>query len=441
MKSIQKQYIMLLACLLMVSFLFGQSNFEFSAKKQKAKIPFDLVSNLMVIPVTVNGVELSFLLDTGVKETILFNVSEIDSLALNQAEFFTVKGANDVEVKALKSRNNTVEIGGVKSENHLVYVAFNQGNNLSSYLGEEINGIIGYHFFKDFVVELLYEHELIKVYQKDFYKKKWKRFTAVDLDFAKGKPFVGVKLGDSLIENFLIDTGMSDGMWMFKEDALSLSHYGYYEDYLGMTVSGEILGKRSKINELEFVGRVFKNVKISYPYHKELPEELKDFSQRAGSIGGDLLKRFTVVFDYNNSKMYVKANKHIDNPFYYNKSGLVLRQDGDAVAKNNNNQLLKSLQDNNFISYVDLSYVLTPEFVIDHVRKNSPAAQAGLLKDDVLLEVNGKKTYQYKLKSITALFHDKDNKQITMKIKRGDVVMEKKFKLKSPLKKSTLVQN
>ena len=436
-----KKYIALLGCLLMISFSFGQSDFEFSTKKHKAKIPFNLVSNLMVIPVSVNGVELSFLLDSGVKETILFNVTEVDSLALNQAEFFTVKGANDIEVKALKSRNNTVEIGGVRSENHIIYVAFNQGNNLSSYLGEEINGIIGYHFFKDFVVELLYEQELMKVYKKDYYKKRWNRFTEVDLAFSKGKPFVGVKLGDSIVENFLIDTGMSDGMWMFKEDVMAINHYGYYEDYLGMTVSGEILGKRSKINELEFVGRVFKDVKISYPYQDVLPDELKDFSTRAGSIGGDLLKRFTVVFDYNKSKMYVKPNKHIDNPFYYNKSGLVLRQDGDAVAKNNNNELIKSLKENNFISYVDLSYVLTPEFVIDHVRENSPAAIVGLRKDDVLLEVNGKKTYQYKLKSITALFHDEDDKEITMKIKRGDLIMEKKFKLKSPLKKNTLVQN
>ena len=66
---------------------------------------------------------ISYLLDSGVKETILFNVTEVDSLALNQAEFFTVKGANDIEVKALKSRNNTVEIGGVRSENHIIYVA------------------------------------------------------------------------------------------------------------------------------------------------------------------------------------------------------------------------------------------------------------------------------------------------------------------------------
>ena len=131
-------------------------------------------------------VELSFLLDTGVRETILFNVSKVDSLTLNNAKIFTVKGANNVEVTALKSKNNFLEIGDLKSVAHDVYVAFNQNTNLSSYLGEEIHGILGYHLFKDFVIELSYSKKIIKVLKKGSYKKKWKRYASVDLTFQKG---------------------------------------------------------------------------------------------------------------------------------------------------------------------------------------------------------------------------------------------------------------
>jgi len=44
---------------------FSQSNFELQNGKSD-KIHFKLVNNLIVIPVSINGVSLSFLLDTGV---------------------------------------------------------------------------------------------------------------------------------------------------------------------------------------------------------------------------------------------------------------------------------------------------------------------------------------------------------------------------------------
>jgi len=402
---------------------------------KKVKIPFNLVSNLIVIPVKLNGVELSFLLDTGVRETILFNVSKVDSLMLNNAKAFTVKGVNDVEVTALKSKNNFLEIGDLKSEAHDIYVAFNQNTNLSSYLGEEIHGILGYHLFKDFIVEFSYSKKFIKVLKKGTYKKKWKRYTPLDLTFSKGKPYVVAKIRDK-DRKFLLDAGMSDGVWMFKEDSLSTGNYGYYKDFLGMSVSGEILGKRSKIEQLIFANKTFKDVKISYPDEATLPREIKEFKDRAGSIGGELLKRFTIVLDYANSKMYLKPNTHLNDPFYYNKSGIILRQDGEAVTNNSNNDLLKNLEADNFISFVDLTYLLSPEFIIDIVRQDSPADLAGLQKDDVLLEVNRVKTFHFTLKKINRHFYDEDDTLVQLKIQRNGQVLNKEFRLKSPLKKA-----
>jgi hypothetical protein len=424
-----------------VNTLFSQSTFEFIDKKEKTKIPFDLLSNLVVIPVKVNGVELSFLLDTGVKETIIFNVNKVDSLSLNKAEVYNIKGVNDVEVVALKSKNNILEVGDIKSSDQVIYVAFNQESNISSYLGEEIHGILGYHFFKDFVIEFAYDHEFIKVYKKGFYKNKWNRFKEVDLSFYNGKPYIDARLENDVVTRFLLDTGMSDGLWMFKEDLRSINDFGYYEDYLGMTVSGEIIGKRSKIQELNFVGQTFKNVKISYPHTNLLFREIKEMNNRSGNIGGELLRRFTIVFDYSNSKMYMKPNRFIDDPFHYNKSGIILKQDGQAVAENSNLQLFDDLQHGKFISYSDLSYMLSPEFIIDYVREDSPAALAGIVKNDVLLEINGSKTYKYSLKTINALFYDKENKKIKIKLQRGDQILDKIFYLKSPLKKRALVLN
>ena len=403
--------------------------------EKQVKIPFELVSNLIIIPVKLNGVELSFLLDTGVRETILFNVSKVDSLVLNNTKTFTIKGANDIEVTALKSKNNFLKIGDLTSKSHDIYVAFNQETNLSSYLGEEIHGILGYHLFKDFVIELSYSKRFIKVMKKGTYKNKWKRYTPVDLTFSKGKPYVVVKIREKN-RMLLLDTGMSDGIWMFKKDSLSMANYGYYEDFLGMSVSGEILGKRSKIEKLNFANETFRDVKVSYPDEANLPNEIKEFKERAGSIGGELLKRFTIVMDYSNLKMYLKTNSNLNDPFYYNKSGIILRQDGGAVRNNSNKELLKNLESENFISFVDLTYLLSPEFIIDTIREGSPADLSGLQKSDVLLEVNGLKTFHFTLKKINRHFYDEDDTLVELKVKRNGHVLNKEFLLKSPLKKA-----
>jgi len=67
--------IKLLCIFLFIGFnltVFSQGNFELQNGKSD-KIHFKFVNNLIVIPVTVNDVPLSFLLDTGVSNSIIFN--------------------------------------------------------------------------------------------------------------------------------------------------------------------------------------------------------------------------------------------------------------------------------------------------------------------------------------------------------------------------------
>lgn len=430
-------YITIFLCFFFSSVLRSQSTFEFKEGKKKDKIRFELVNNLVIIPVKVNGVELSFLLDTGVKETVVFNISKVDTLTLKNAKMLTIKGINDEEVKAVKSEDNLLEVGDLKSEDHAIYVIFNQSTNLSAYLGTEIHGILGYHFFKDFLLEFSYLAKTIRVYPEGVYKSRWRRFHQIPLLFSRGKPHIEAKMNNKKVR-LLIDTGMSDSLWMFEEDSLSIKNYGYYEDFLGMTISGEIYGKRSKVNHFEFVDEFFSDVKIAYPFPETLPDGVRGIINRSGSIGGELLKRFSLVMDYSNQIMYIKKNKLIKEPFHYNKSGIVLRQNGEAVYENRNNPILKKLQENNFTSFVDISYLLSPEFIIDHVREGSPAYLAGVLKDDIVLEINGIKSYNYTLNTLNELFYEEEDKKVRLKLKRGNQVLTKTFYLKSPLIKKVI---
>ena len=72
------------------------------------KISFKLISNLIVIPVEINGVELSFLLDTGVSKPIIFNFFNInEELHINNAERIYLRGLGEGDtVEALRSKRN-----------------------------------------------------------------------------------------------------------------------------------------------------------------------------------------------------------------------------------------------------------------------------------------------------------------------------------------------
>ena len=60
---------------------FSQDKFVIQNKKKTNKIPFIFINNLIIIPVEINDVKLSFILDTGVSKPILFNFLNIsDSL-------------------------------------------------------------------------------------------------------------------------------------------------------------------------------------------------------------------------------------------------------------------------------------------------------------------------------------------------------------------------
>jgi len=57
---------------------------------------------------------------------------------------------------------------------------------------------------------------------------------------------------------------------------------------------------------------------------------LNDFFN--GIIGGEILHRFNVVFDYEREQLLLKPNAHLQEPFEYDMSGLSLAACGSGLA-------------------------------------------------------------------------------------------------------------
>jgi hypothetical protein len=93
----------------------AQNGFQFQQKSDdKQRISFKLINNLIVIPVEINGKTLSFILDTGLNKTIVFNLTKNDSIGLSNPKKILLRGLGGGEpVAALLSENNKISIKNV----------------------------------------------------------------------------------------------------------------------------------------------------------------------------------------------------------------------------------------------------------------------------------------------------------------------------------------
>jgi C-terminal processing protease CtpA/Prc len=76
---------------------------------------------------------------------------------------------------------------------------------------------------------------------------------------------------------------------------------------------------------------------------------------------------------------------------------------------------------------------LKPIYEITNVRKNSPAANSGLQKGDVIISINKNPGYKYSLQEINSLFKSEEEKWITLEIRRNGQIHKIKFQLQNIL--------
>jgi len=80
-----------------------------------------------------------------------------------------------------------------------------------------------------------------------------------------------------------------------------------------------------------------------------------------------------------------------------------------------------------------LIYCLKPIFSIAGVRKDSPAYEAGLKKDDRVISINGDETSDMTLEKIVELMKSNEGKRIIMIIQRKNEKLTLNFTLQDPI--------
>ncbi|MCA5003779.1 PDZ domain-containing protein [Sphingobacterium bovistauri] len=419
---------------------YGQF-WQISDEKRNKAIPFEFVNNLIIIEVILNDEPLSFILDNGVKETLLFG--EIDSLRLRNTSSFVFQGFGiGKPINGLISKNNKLQISNVVDTSHHLYVITDTSFNLSKNVGVHIHGILGSSFFRNNVIAIDYVKNKIIIARRvgdlGIRLSKFKEYP-IEIENDRAYKSVHFRTKDSVYNNqkVLLDLGNSDPMMLFQDEIDEFNVYTpYIRDYLGYGFSGEVFGLKNRIQSVVLGDYTIKSPIVSYPDTNSYDRN-RIAKNRVGSIGNQVLSRFYLVFDYTNDRLYLKPNKNFNKPFTLDMSGLEIVHGGFEFVKHRKTDFTKNeingAKTINFSTEVNYIIELHSNYVIDQVRRHSPAERIGVKIGDKLLKINGSNVGKMKLQQIKSRLQAGQDKRIKIQVLRENRILNFDFKLEDPL--------
>ncbi len=385
-------------------FLTGRSTF--------ARVPFELQSNLIIVPVTINGSDtLRFILDTGVSTTIITDPAAVVKQKLKYSRQVKLVGAGDGQaLVASVSGGNTLKMGRMMATFQNLVVLEEDILKLSEVVGTPIHGIFGYEIFNNFVVTIDFLNKELLLYSPKSYKYRSYKGDKYPIVVEDTKPYTSIM---ALVENdrtlplkVMIDTGAGHALLLDKYDNRQIKlPEKTIRTQLGRGLNGIISGDMGRIKKIKFGKHTLNNLIASYPDSLSFGMKLSANTERQGNIGCELLRRFIVTFNYNEQYMVLKPIRGLmKEAFEHDMSGVEIRTKGEKNS--------------------------TRKYIIDNVVVGSPAWEAGVEENDELIFVNDRLTSEMTTSEMTRLLQKGDGKEVSFFVRRNGQIQYIKFKLK-----------
>jgi len=299
---------------LLLTLLLGLLLFAADAEEQKqTAIPIEVQRNKTILPVKVgNSRILKILLDTGMSfdGLLIYNPDLKGKLVLNDAFEVKVPGAGKGKPStALMDTCARFFMGDVEFKDQKLLVLTND-----IYKGFPSDGVLGYSIFGHYAVEIDYDKNVLFLhdYEKLQVDESWdsipiyfKHNTIPWFDVA-----VVIENGTPIQISTYIDFASGESIELLEKETMKYALPKKMEKaYLGRGLSGDIHGKTGTISKL-FIGKYeLKNLKAAIA-----PASVRSKQKNADAIiGNNSLRRFNLIFDYKQKKLYIKPNS-----FYYN---------------------------------------------------------------------------------------------------------------------------
>ncbi len=409
----RKPIILIILSFLLINSVFGQYGYSLQEDQKKVTIPFSVYNNLVVVPLILNSrLPLKFILDTGVRNAILTEKTYTDILNIPYARKFVIRGVGGEQlIEAYLATSISLALPGINGSGQTLLILDEDLIELRNFMGTDVHGMLGYELFSRFVVEINYKKRLLTLYDPEFFKPH-KRFTVIPMEVEDTKPFIysTITFDDNSTINarLLVDTGASHGLMLdpaSSEDVVVSEPT--IDAVIGRGLGGTVEGQIGRIEQMAISEEiVFDDPIATFPYPNSYMDSLINSKVvRNGSIGGSILSRFTLIFDYPNEQLYLKKNSDFNEPFYYNLSGMTIK----AIGAQLNN------------------------FEIEEVREGSDAYSKGLRTGDLILSINGLSVKDMSLDLVNGYLNSKPNRRVTLMVSRQGDHKRISFKLNSAI--------
>ena len=359
--------------------------YHFPPGQNSVEIPFVLNSNHIYIPVSIGDSKpMSFILDTGAGSPVLETevAKELGLKTVGKIEGRGVgEGTQEINLLSLPS----IRLGDLVIDSTSAMTISLQA--LSKYEGMPDDGILGYDIFSKFVVKVDYENQKLTLYDPSSFQYTGKG-QILPITLEENSPHVKAKIDGEYEGNFVVDTGARTSLVLhtpFVQKSGLLAKTGKkLEVFSGIGIGGKAPGKVTRVKSIE-IG----NFNIPAPVTTLSSSEKGAFASQKldGNIGGGILKKFTVIFDYPGQRMILEPNANFSSEDDYDMSGLWLTKEGDTTR-------------------------------VDFVIKESPADKKGIKEGDVILKINGQATKDLLLRDIRNQLREEPGKKVSLTINR-----------------------
>jgi hypothetical protein len=340
------------------------SRAESAPAPYSSQIPFRLVANHIVFPVRINNsAELDMILDTGMafEGAMLLDHELGDTLGLQYSGRIQLGGGGSELAKTADiSDGVTLSVPGIDFTGQQIMV-LREGAFANDWPAA---AVIGGTLFDD-VVEIDFGRSEIRLYDsiEDVGEDLGEEF---DLTFTHGIPVVKATVisegADPLPVRLMADTGVNDALLLFTHSdpgiVLPEKVIEGVNGVLGEGLTGDMKGKVGRTPRLQLGSYVFDNVVTCFPDEATMGHA-KLLGQN-GFVGMGILKRFSVVFDYSDKRLFLRPNENYANPFEWNMAGLLAGINRDGLLQ------------------------------VKDVMEGSPGLEKGIRADDVIIRINGR---------------------------------------------------
>ncbi len=317
------------------------SEHAWAGSEHITSVPFELVNNHIIVPVSINGSEpLNFVLDSAAAATVVVYSRRSRELRLPSAGEVRVSGSGSGQQPTANIvKDAQVSVGSVSLlAQSLISLPLDALPFFEELDEVYFDGVIGYDFLRRFVVEVNYDQMRVVLAETDNYQSPFQGRAApwqtLPLSVDGAMPYLNAQVrqraGEAQAVKLLVDTGSTSSFSLVASSigGLDLPQTYFVETAQGL--AGDISQRVTQFDSLALgeyrLGAI--------PGRYSVAGERGD-SNSNGILGNRVLSRVNHIFDYANRTQAVQPNHSIEQPMRADPSGLRKQpQARGAVVKN-----------------------------------------------------------------------------------------------------------